>query len=221
MRMWQDIRAHSAVPQPRANTHSLKVKRAFDIAVASLLLMVFLPVVAVLIALVRRDGGPGLFGHVRIGRDGKPFRCWKIRTMVPNAEQVLEQYLANSPEARAEWERDFKLTNDPRVTAFGRFLRATSLDELPQVVNVLMGEMSLVGPRPVTREELKMYREFEWCYLALKPGVTGPWQVSGRNAVGYDERVKLDATYYLERSTGGDLMILLRTIGVVFRANGR
>ncbi|MEP2474851.1 MAG: sugar transferase [Paracoccaceae bacterium] len=221
MRMWHDIGAYSAIPKPEAHRHSLTLKRLFDMVLASVLMLVFLPVIGVLTVLVRRDGGPSFFGHMRVGQNGKAFRCWKIRTMVPDAEKVLETYLAENPAAQAEWDRDFKLTDDPRITSLGRFLRATSLDELPQIVNVLAGEMSLVGPRPVTRDELKMYGKFEWCYHALKPGLTGPWQVSGRNDVDYSERVKLDATYYLERSTIGDLVILVRTVGVVFRATGR
>lgn len=209
--------AEQSVPKVSA----APLKRIMDIVLAVLLLPVLLPVIALLYVVTRLDGGPGFFGHARIGRDGRTFRCWKIRTMVPDAETVLKTYLAANPDAALEWARDYKLTDDPRITSVGRFLRETSLDELPQIWNVLVGEMSFVGPRPVTAEELTKYRGYEWCYLSVKPGITGLWQVSGRNNVKYSERVQMDVDYLSSHSLTGDLWIILRTIGVVLNRTGR
>ena len=195
-------------------------KRGLDLVLALLLLSTLGPIILILCLIVRLDGGPGLFGHPRIGRDGRSFRCWKIRTMVPNAGERLEQLLASDPKAREEWERDHKLRDDPRVTRLGNFLRETSLDELPQIWNVLTGEMSLIGPRPVTETELERYGSYRPDYLSLRPGVTGLWQVSGRNDISYDQRVQLDAEYRQRVSPRTDLQILLRTIGVVLNRTG-
>lgn len=169
----------------------------------------------IIAALVKREGGDALFSHERIGRNGKPFRCLKFRTMVPDAKERLEALLASDPEARAEWERDHKLTNDPRITRLGAFLRKTSLDELPQFFNVLKGEMSLVGPRPITAEECKKYGESYDLYIRFRPGITGIWQVSGRNNISYPARVALDSQYALNQSIYFDFVILLRTFGVI------
>lgn len=158
-----------------------------------------------------RDGGPGFFGHRRIGRNGEVFRCWKIRTMVVDAEARLAEHLASDPEAAAEWERDHKLRDDPRITRLGAFLRATSLDELPQIWNVLKGEMSFVGPRPVVRDEMRKYGAARTAYLAMKPGITGLWQVSGRNDVSYDERVAMDVEYVSSVSLLTDVRLILLT----------
>lgn len=196
-------------------------KVIFDKVMAVLLLPLIAPIIAILYGLTRLDGGPGFFGHARVGRNGETFRCWKIRTMVPNAQAVLARHLARNPAAAAEWARDFKLTDDPRVTPLGRFLRRTSLDELPQIWNVLLGEMSFVGPRPVTAEELSKYQTLAWCYLTIRPGITGLWQISGRNDVSYDERVQLDALYRTTRTFLGDVGILLRTMGAVVGQTGR
>ncbi len=197
------------------------VKRALDVLIVFLAAPAFLPVILLLVLLTKRDGGPAFFGHERIGRNGRTFRCWKIRTMVPNAAEVLERHLAQNPAAAAEWERDFKLTHDPRVTPLGRLLRQTSLDELPQLWNVLVGEMSLVGPRPVTRPELVRYRGAQGHYLSAKPGITGLWQVSGRNDISYDERVRLDVAYAELCSFAADMGILFRTVATVLRRTGR
>jgi lipopolysaccharide/colanic/teichoic acid biosynthesis glycosyltransferase len=196
-------------------------KSGFDFTVALLLLPILLPIIAVLYVLTRLDGGPGFFGHERVCRNGRRFKCWKIRTMVPDAQAVLRRHLAENPEAAAEWARDFKLTDDPRITRLGNFLRRTSLDELPQIWNVLRGDMSFVGPRPVTPDELPKYRGYEWCYLSLKPGITGLWQVSGRNDVDYDTRVRMDMTYCTERSLPRDVGIMFRTVGAVLGSTGR
>lgn len=196
------------------------MKRLFDVVLSLLLLPMIVPIVAILYVLVRRDGGAGFFGHARVGKDGKVFKCWKIRSMVPDAQERLEHLLATDPAARAEWERDRKLRNDPRVTRFGNFLRKSSLDELPQIWNVLRGEMSLIGPRPVTASELDRYGAQAWVYEALRPGVTGLWQVSGRNDVSYDERVQMDARYYKGLSFTSDLGILARTASAVLGRTG-
>lgn len=195
-------------------------KRAFDIVVSLILLPAFLVAIALLYIPTRLDGGPGFFGHLRIGKDGRMFRCWKLRTMVPNAEGRLNQYLDENPEAAREWAESFKLRHDPRVTRLGRIMRATSLDELPQIWNVLAGDMSLVGPRPVTVKELENYGDKVGAYKALRPGVTGVWQVSGRNDVSYEGRVRMDARYGATASLWGDVRIILKTAVVMLRKTG-
>jgi lipopolysaccharide/colanic/teichoic acid biosynthesis glycosyltransferase len=168
----------------------------------------------------RRDGAPILFAHYRVGKNGKLFRCLKFRSMLRNSEQLLANLLQDDPEARAEWEREQKLTDDPRITGVGHFLRKTSLDELPQLLNVVRGEMSLVGPRPITVEELTRYGKVRWHYVSVRPGMTGLWQVSGRNNTTYDERVALDQRYVEQRSLLGDIGILFKTVRVVVRREG-
>lgn len=195
-------------------------KRFFDVALSILLLPILVPVIFMLFACVKASGGPGFFGHVRMGKDGRSFRCWKLRTMVPDAQDRLNALLDRDAQARAAWQRDRKLRDDPRVTRFGWFLRQTSLDELPQIFNVLKGDMSLVGPRPVTAEELEKYGVHKVAYLAMRPGVTGLWQVSGRNEVSYSERVALDNQYYRNVSLAVDIGILVKTSGVVLRRTG-
>ncbi|WP_353475677.1 sugar transferase (plasmid) [Salipiger sp. H15] len=201
-------------------TYRDAVKRGLDVVLSLLMLPMLAPVILCLYVAARMDGGPGFFGHARVGRNGELFKCWKIRTMVPDAKERLEELLATDPEARAEWERDQKLRCDPRVTPMGDFLRRSSLDELPQIWNVLRGEMSLIGPRPITEPELERYRSRKWVYLALRPGVTGLWQVSGRNEVSYDERVDLDSEYFHTLSLRSDLSILSRTVGAVLFRSG-
>ncbi|PCJ04785.1 MAG: exopolysaccharide biosynthesis protein [Rhodobacteraceae bacterium] len=196
-------------------------KRVFDLILAVLLLPLIAPVVAALWLLVRRDGGPGFFGHRRIGRNGQEFKCWKVRTMVMGAEERLQSYLASNPAAAAEWARDHKLTNDPRITRFGDFLRKTSLDELPQIWNVLKSEMSFVGPRPIVRAELPKYGVAAGVYLRQKPGITGLWQVSGRNDVSYTERVAMDVDYSLRGSLMFDMELIARTGISVMGGTGR
>jgi len=195
-------------------------KRVFDLAASLALIVLLGPLLAALAFAVRCDGGSALFGHRRIGAGGKAFRCWKFRSMVPDAEAVLAHTLASDPAARAEWDRDFKLRSDPRVTPLGNFLRKSSLDELPQLFNVLKGEMSLVGPRPIVTAEVEQYGAAIDEYRACKPGITGLWQVSGRNDVNYAERVELDRQYAQSWSLVGDLLILFRTLGVVARRSG-
>ncbi len=189
--------------------------------VAVLLLLLLSPLMLLVAWLTwRRDGAPIFFGHYRVGRGGKLFRCLKFRTMYRESEQMLADLLRDSAEARAEWQRDQKLSNDPRITPVGHFLRRTSLDELPQLFNVLRGEMVLVGPRPITVSELTRYGRVRWHYLSVRPGITGLWQVSGRNDTTYDERVALDRSYVEKRSVWLDLQILFKTVGVVLSRDG-
>jgi exopolysaccharide production protein ExoY len=196
------------------------MKRVLDVAGAVLLGVVFAPLFLVIVLLMRRDGGPLIYKHQRVGRDGKFFECLKFRTMVPDADKVLYELLEQRPELRAEWIKDHKLRKDPRVTTIGRFLRRTSLDELPQIWNVLRGEMSLVGPRPVVREELFRYGRNTAIYISTKPGITGLWQVNGRNNTDYRRRVAMDVYYVRRSSLVLDFYILLRTTAVVLAGNG-
>jgi len=195
-------------------------KRALDLALTLCAAPLALPLIALLWLLVRAGGAPGFFAHIRIGRHGRPFRCWKLRTMRPDAAECLARLLAENPHAAAEWADHFKLRFDPRITRIGRFLRRSSLDELPQLLNVLRGEMSLVGPRPVTREELPRYGAAASTCLSCRPGLTGPWQVSGRNDISYRERVRLDAHYARSHGLSEDVLILLRTVRVVLAKTG-
>jgi lipopolysaccharide/colanic/teichoic acid biosynthesis glycosyltransferase len=206
---------------PRRNALHAAAKRAMDLVGAALLLVLFAPLMALIAALVARDGGPVFYAHRRVGRDGTSFGCLKFRTMVPDAEQRLAELLERDPEARAEWETTRKLKRDPRVTPVGRFLRASSLDELPQLVNVLKGEMSLVGPRPVQQAELNdFYGTAASHYRAVRPGLTGLWQISGRNDTSYAYRVALDVAYVSHATLLDDLRILLRTPFAVLRRRG-
>jgi exopolysaccharide production protein ExoY len=195
-------------------------KRVLDILGALLLGIVFFPLILAVTVLLRREGGPIIFRHRRIGRNGETFDCLKFRSMVPNADRVLRDLLELHPQLKAEWLRDHKLRDDPRITAIGRFLRRTSLDELPQLWNVIRGEMSLVGPRPVVREELLRYGRHLHRYLAAKPGITGLWQVTGRNDTDYRRRVVLDVYYVRRQTIILDLYILLKTTQVVLGGSG-
>jgi len=198
----------------------LRTKRACEILLAVAMLVALLPLFLIFALIIRLDGGPTFYGQVRVGRGGRPFRCLKFRSMVHNADKVLADLLARDPEAAKEWARDFKLKNDPRITKLGRFLRSSSLDELPQLLNVLRGEMSFVGPRPIVEAEIERYREDIDLYYLVRPGITGLWQISGRNDVTYDERVAFDVKYVLNWSLKFDLMILLRTLPAVLRKSG-
>ncbi len=196
------------------------VKRTFDIICSSLIILISSPLLAYLYYKVTRDGGPAIYGHMRVGRHGKLFPCYKFRSMVLNSQEVLDELLACDPAAREEWDRDFKLKNDPRITSVGRFIRKTSLDELPQLFNVLKGQMSLVGPRPIISEELARYDDNVDYYLMAKPGMTGLWQVSGRNDVDYDTRVYFDSWYVKNWSLWNDIAILFKTVKVVLHRDG-
>jgi Undecaprenyl-phosphate galactose phosphotransferase WbaP len=196
------------------------LKRAVDIPFTLLLLLMLASAFAVIWLIVRSDGGPAFYAQTRVGRNGRLFRCFKIRTMRPDADLVLRELLDTDPDLRQEWETNQKIRNDPRVTRAGRFLRRTSLDELPQLLNVLRGEMSLVGPRPVLPPELERYGHSQHFYLQALPGMTGLWQISGRNNTTYAERVLIDSNYVRSWSISRDLWILLRTIPVVLLAHG-
>jgi len=196
------------------------LKRSFDLCVSITLLLLLSPLFAYLYYRIRQSGGTVFFGHQRISLSGQTFPCYKFRTMVPNAAEVLANILRDSAAAREEWAREFKLKDDPRITPIGHFLRKTSLDELPQLWNVLRGEMSLVGPRPVVEEELCKYGEDVDYYLHVKPGMTGLWQVSGRNDVDYETRVALDAWYVRNWSLWNDIVILVKTVRVVLKRDG-
>ncbi|MFC4168389.1 sugar transferase [Teichococcus aestuarii] len=196
-------------------------KRSLDILASGMALVVLAPLFLIVMAIVAADGGPAIFGHSRIGRGGRSFRCLKFRSMVPNAAEVLAQLLQNDPEAARLWATSRKLPRDPRVTRIGRFLRATSLDELPQLLNVLRGDMSLVGPRPVVQEELDQhYGVAAASYLMVRPGITGLWQISGRSDTSYTERVALDCRYVREFSFWRDLKILFKTVPAVLFSRG-
>ncbi|WP_163583626.1 undecaprenyl-phosphate galactose phosphotransferase WbaP, partial [Klebsiella pneumoniae] len=208
------------VQQNLAKWSSRILKRLFDI-VGSLTIIVLLSPALLFISLkVKKDGGPAIYGHERIGKGGRSFKCLKFRSMVINSKEVLAELLEKDPAAKAEWDATFKLKNDPRVTKIGAFLRRTSLDELPQLFNVLKGEMSLVGPRPIITAELERYNEEVDYYLLSKPGMTGLWQVSGRSDVDYETRVYLDAWYVKNWSMWNDIAILFKTIGVVLKKDG-
>jgi undecaprenyl-phosphate galactose phosphotransferase len=177
---------------------------------------------AVLIALavVVQSGGPVLYSQQRVGRGGRTISVWKFRTMVVEADAVLQQVLDQDPALAAEWRQHRKLRRDPRVTGIGRLLRKTSLDELPQIWNILRGDMSLVGPRPIVEEELERYGDSASIYLAVKPGLTGLWQTSRRNDTTYDRRVQLDAEYVRTWSLAKDLQIVVNTVPAVIRGAG-
>lgn len=196
------------------------LKRIFDIFFSLIIIIVSSPLLLYLWWQVKKDGGNAIYGHVRVGRHGKLFPCYKFRSMVLNSQEVLENILEKNPQARLEWERDFKLKDDPRITKVGKFIRKTSLDELPQLFNVLKGEMSLVGPRPIITEELMRYEDNVDYYLMAKPGMTGLWQVSGRNDVDYETRVYFDSWYVKNWSLWNDIAILFKTVKVVLRRDG-
>lgn len=198
----------------------MKSKRFFDFIGSITIMLILSPILLAIGILIRKDGGKSIYKHERIGYNGKPFQCYKFRSMVNNSKEVLEKLLAEDPEARAEWEKDFKLKNDPRITSIGRFIRRTSLDELPQLYNVLKGEMSLVGPRPIIEEELKRYGSSQDKYLSARPGMTGLWQVSGRNDTTYQERVNMDSTYVENWKIWKDFVLIFKTAGIIFSRKG-
>ncbi|AWF33474.1 MULTISPECIES: undecaprenyl-phosphate galactose phosphotransferase WbaP [Klebsiella] len=208
------------VQQNLAKWSSRILKRLFDIAGSISIIIILSPALIYISRKVKQDGGPAIYGHERIGKGGKSFKCLKFRSMVINSKEVLEELLENDSDARAEWDATFKLKNDPRITKIGGFLRRTSLDELPQLFNVLKGEMSLVGPRPIITAELERYNDEVDYYLLSKPGMTGLWQVSGRSDVDYETRVYLDAWYVKNWSMWNDIAILFKTIGVVLKKDG-
>ena len=196
-------------------------KRLFDIVLALLFMPAVAPILAVLWVLTRLDGGPGFFGQERVGKDGRRFTCWKLRTMVVDAERVLADLCASDPKVAEEWHVNQKLAKDPRITGVGRFLRKSSLDELPQILNILWGDMSFVGPRPFTVGQEHLYvAAGGTAYFKLRPGVTGLWQIEGRGTTRFVDRVRFDEDYYARASLGCDLSLIGKTFGVVLKGTG-
>ncbi len=196
-------------------------KRPLDIAIVLLTAPVVVLVVIVCWAIIRRDGGAGFYSQERVGLDGRMFSCWKLRSMVVDADRALEELCKADPKRAKEWRRDQKLKDDPRITRIGRFIRATSIDELPQVWNVLMGDMSIVGPRPFLSEQNALYKKAGGrAYYRLRPGITGPWQVYGRGRTTFTDRVRYDEWYFGSMDFLTDLRLIFRTIGAVYRGTG-
>ncbi len=200
---------------------SLFWKRIIDLTLLIISSPLTVPLTIVVSIIIKcTSPGPVFYGHKRIGYNGKEFKCWKFRSMVIDADKQLEKILAENPQMRAEWEKDRKFTNDPRVTPIGKFLRKTSIDEIPQFFNVLAGEMSFIGPRPVTSPELQKYGNKADFILSVKPGLSGMWQISGRSDTGYEERITLDAYYIQNWSVWLDIWIIIKTVYVVLRGKG-
>ena len=214
-RVWQDG-AHRREVKPAGFG-----PRLLDMALAGSAILVLLPVLALLALMIwAQDGGSPVFVQRRVGKGGRLFRCLKLRSMVRDSEACLARHLAADPAAAAEWATTHKLRKDPRITSIGRLLRKTSLDELPQLFNVLAGSMSLVGPRPIVEQEIARYGRYFKHYCSVRPGITGLWQVSGRSNVSYRRRVVLDSIYSRDKSVGLDLMIMFRTVPAVFSQRG-
>lgn len=194
------------------------VKPAVDVLLSLIVALPAALIVGFFALLIMRDGSNPFYRQQRIGKNGRTFGMWKLRSMVPNAEAVLEDYLAQNPEARREWDLTQKLKHDPRITPIGRFIRKTSIDELPQLLNVFGGDMSLVGPRPMMLDQRTLYPGV--AYYAMRPGITGFWQTSSRNESSFAERATYDASYFGKMSLGTDLRVIFRTVGVVFAGTG-
>ncbi len=198
-----------------------RLKRVLDIVLAVLLLPLAVPLgLVIALAIVLDTRGPVFFRHTRVGRNNRRFKMWKFRSMVHRPDVVLEQYLSHHPELRTEWGLTHKLKADPRITGVGRLLRRSSLDELPQLWNVLCGDMSMIGPRPIVEEEIAKYGDAFYLYTQVTPGLTGLWQVSGRNDTHYHERIELDSRYIREWTLGMDLLVLRKTVRVVLLGHG-
>lgn len=208
----------AAAPPPRIRPYRNGLKRTLDVLLVLCAAPVVLPLVLFCAALVARDGGRPFYLQERVGRGGRIYRMWKLRSMHPDAAAQLVAHLAADPAARAEWETHQKLANDPRITRLGRFLRRTSFDELPQLWNVLKGDMSLVGPRPMMPDQRPLYPG--QAYYALRPGITGPWQVSARNTSTFAERADFDLRYDIDLSFATDLRLLAATVGAVLKGTG-
>lgn len=197
------------------------VKRALDLSLAVPALVFLSPFMLATAALIKlQDGGPAVYFQERIGLGGKTFKCLKFRSMIINSQEVLEKVLSEDPVAAAEWAADQKLRNDPRITKLGKFLRKTSLDELPQLLNVVRNEMSIVGPRPIIQDEAKRYGRYFNDYISVKPGITGLWQISGRNDTTYSERVAMDKLYSRNNTIPGDIAIIAKTIPAMLMSKG-
>jgi len=215
-----DLPVDVALPgqEVRSGPVYLGVKRCLDLAVILLLAPLALTIVGILAFLVRRDGGKAFYGQKRLGKNGRIFTLWKLRSMVPNADQRLEEYLQDHPAARREWDGTQKLKYDPRITRLGYYLRKYSADELPQLWNVFIGDMSLVGPRPMFPEQRPLYPGT--AYFSMRPGMTGLWQISERNGCTFAERATHDTRYAKKMSFGTDMWILMMTAVVVLRGTG-
>ena len=201
--------------------YNLFIKRLIDLLLIVLALPILIPVMLILAIGVKiTSPGPVFYGHKRVGKNGKEIKCWKFRSMYKNSAEMLEEILRTNPQMKEEWEKDRKFVNDPRVTKFGSFLRKTSLDELPQLFNILLGQMSFVGPRPVTSEEIEKYGENAEYVLSVTPGLSGMWQISGRSDTGYEERINLDSFYIQNWSIWLDIWILIKTVWVVINGKG-
>lgn len=212
---------HTQIPVATVQSGLLPLKRGFDVLAATAGLILLTPIFAIIVVYLSLcERGPIFYSHERIGRGGRKFKCLKFRTMCVNANAALQEHLAENPDASREWAATQKLKNDPRVFPFGRTLRRTSLDELPQLINILKGEMSVVGPRPVTEPELERYGAGRIDYLSVRPGLTGLWQVSGRNDVSFESRVSLDLKYIHGWSMLLDIWIVILTFKVVFFQKG-
>jgi exopolysaccharide production protein ExoY len=204
-----------------ARARRFDLEYMINFIIAGLMLVFFAPLMlAVAVAVFLQDGGPAFFAHQRLGRGGRRFAVLKFRSMATDAQARLDHLLAADPEARAEWARDHKLRSDPRITRLGEILRRSSLDELPQLINVLRGDMSLVGPRPIVEGEARRYGHYIRDYFSVRPGITGLWQVSGRNDTSYRRRVALDVIYSRRKSLLMDIRILLMTIPAVLLRRG-
>ena len=212
-----NVEAALAAP-PRPGFYRNAFKRVLDVSAIVMAAPVVVPLVAVLAFVVARDGGKPFYSQIRVGKGGKRFRMWKLRSMVCDADARMDDFLAAHPEARLEWDLTQKLKDDPRITPFGKILRQTSLDELPQLWNVLVGEMSLVGPRPIMLSQQMIYPGA--AYYKLRPGCTGLWQTAGRNRTTFEARADYDAIYEESLSFWGDCKILLNTVGVMIRGTG-
>lgn len=199
-----------------------RIKRIFDIVFSLLTMVIIIPVsiIVMILIMIESPGAAPIFKHYRVGRGGILFPCYKFRSMVPNAKDKLQEYLKNNPEAKIEWDKYFKLKNDPRITKIGKIIRKTSIDELPQFINVLKGEMSWVGPRPIIKDEIHYYGKYIKDYYAVLPGITGMWQVSGRSEIGYKDRVSLDVWYVRNWSIWIDITLILKTIKTVLFRKG-
>ena len=199
----------------------LSAKRVFDIVAASLVLLFVAPLLILVAVLIRlQDGQKALYSQPRWGFHGETFQCFKLRSMVPNAAEKLQAVLDSNPDARREWDLTQKLTNDPRITPLGKFIRATSIDELPQLLNIIRGDMSVVGPRPIPLYERPKYGEDFVHYCSVRPGLTGLWQTSGRSNTTYAQRIEMDKEYVQTRTFWGDVWIILKTIPAVLMSVG-
>ncbi len=203
------------------NGVDLSPKRMFDILVASIALVFVAPLLLIVALLIRlQDGKKALYSQPRYGLHGETFYCLKLRSMVPNAAEILQATIDSNPAAKREWELTNKLTNDPRITPVGKFIRATSIDELPQLINIIRGDMSLVGPRPIPLYERTKYGEHFAYYCSVRPGLTGIWQTSGRSNVSYTQRVEMDKQYVETRTFFGDIWLMLKTVPAVLLSDG-